>query len=449
METARISLKTTMFVILATISVVSVAQHPESTPAPAKPRHVSARVTTSICGQLPIPTVKDFKVRSVVQVSEPAPRTPYLDPAYGACVVRVTDRDSDISPGDSSPGLIPEYSRVQAFNADDSRFMIRGTEGSWYLYDSATLSPLMELPISDEPRWHPTIPSRLYFVDDVQLRSYDVETHQVTKVHDFAADFPGQSLARVSTRYEGGLSRDGRFWGAMAQNENWDPVAFVVFDLIQGRTIATRDLRGVSGVNDGIDFVSISPSGSGSLGSDQQPCGLMAYDRNLSHGRGLLRFAAHSDTALDGQGREVAVFQDIDTDHISTVDLATGQVVDLWPIDFSHTAIGLHFSGRAFDVPGWALVSTHDDDLGSHTWMDDQVFAMELKPGGRVIRLAHTHSVTVDGAHGAYWAEPHATVNRTFTRVLFGTNWNRVGTEEVETYLIDLPAGWIQKGGTP
>jgi len=172
----------------------------------------------------------------------------------------------------------------------------------------------------------------------------------------------------------------------------------------------------------------------------------MVYDRDLSNGRGLLRFAARSGTALDGRGREVVVFQDIDNDHISTVDLATDEVVDLWPIDFSHTAIGLHFSGCALDVPGWALVSTHDDDLGSHTWMDDQVFAMELKPGGRVIRLAHTHSVTVDGAHGAYWAEPHATVNRDFTRVLFGTNWGRVGTEEVETYLVDLPSGWIQEG---
>jgi hypothetical protein len=247
----------------------------------------------------------------------------------------------------------------------------------------------------------------------------------------------------------------------LAQNENWDPVALVVFDVAQGRTVAIRDLRGVPGVNDGIDFVSISPSGRyllagfdrlcarGSLGTDQQPCGLMVYDGNLSHGRGLLRFAAHSDAALDGQGREVVVFQDIDTDHISTVDIATGQVVNLWPIDFSHTAIGLHFSGRAFNLPGWALVSTHDDDLESHTWMDDQVFAMELVPGGRVVRLAHTHSVTVEGAHGAYWAEPHATVNRNFTRVLFGTNWNRVGTEEVETYLIDLPSGWIQKGGAP
>jgi DNA-binding winged helix-turn-helix (wHTH) protein len=124
-------------------------------------------------------------------------------------------------------------------------------------------------------------------------------------------------------------------------------------------------------------------------------------------------------------------------------------IAPVTPIDFSHTSIGLHFSGCATSVPGWTLVSTHDEDLPSHTWLDDQVFAMELRPGGRVVRLAHTHSVTVEGAHGAYWAEPHATVNRDFTRVLFGTNWARVGADEVETYLIDLPRGWIQKGAMP
>jgi hypothetical protein len=437
---------------------------PSGGPSPSgQPRHASGRVSPSarLCAQPGFPTVTDFGVRSAAPTPEPPPRSPFVDPAFGTCVVRVTDRHGDISPGDSSLGLKPEYARVQAFNADDSRFIIRGTEGSWYLYDADTLRPLTELPIGDEPRWHPRDPARLFFVDDTRLMSYDIRTGGSQLVHDFSNELPGQRLERVSTRYEGRFSYDGRYWGAMAQDSSWNPVGFIVYDLAQGRTVATRDIRGLPGVNDGIDYVTISPLANyflagfdrlcarGQLGTDQRPCGLMVYDRNLGSGRGLLRFASHHDLVLDAQGREIAVFQDIDTDHISTVDLATGQVVDLWPIDFSHTAIGLHFSGCASDVPGWALVSTHDEDLESHTWLDDQVFAMELVPGGRVVRLAHTHSVTVDGAAGAYWAEPHATVNRDFTRVLFGTNWGRVGTDEVESYLIDLPSGWLQQGALP
>jgi hypothetical protein len=170
----------------------------------------------------------------------------------------------------------------------------------------------------------------------------------------------------------------------------------------------------------------------------------MVYDRNLENGRGLLRISGHQDLALDAQGREVVVWQDIDTDHISMLDLASGVVTPLWPIDFSHTSIGLHISGRALNRPGWALVSTHDGDPSAYTWMDDQVFAIELKPGGRVARLAHTHSLVDESQEHDYWAEPHASVNPDFTQIVFTTNWGRSGTGEVEMFLISLPPDWIE-----
>jgi hypothetical protein len=125
------------------------------------------------------------------------------------------------------------------------------------------------------------------------------------------------------------------------------------------------------------------------------------------------------------------------------LDLATGKITPLWPIDFGHTPIGLHFSGLAYDRPGWGLVSTYS---GGHpeayTWMDDQVFAVELESGGRVVRLAHTHSTVDPDQEHDYWAEPHATTNRDLTRVLFTSNWGRSGTEEVDMYLIELPRDW-------
>ncbi len=74
--------------------------------------------------------------------------------------------------------------------------------------------------------------------------------------------------------------------------------------------------------------------------------------------------------------------------------------------------------------------------------MDDQVFALELKPRGRIVRLAHTRSLVDEKQEHDYWAEPQATVNRDFTRVLFTTNWGRSGTDQVETYLIALEPEW-------
>jgi hypothetical protein len=401
--------------------------------------------------------VSDRNVYQAPALAEPAPRQWFTDATFGTCVARVTDRRSDLSPGDTSFGLKNEYSRVQSFNADGSLMVVRGTEATWYLYDSQTLQPLGQIPIEMEPRWDASRPHMLYYSDETRLMAYDVRNGTQSVVHEFAADFPGQALTAVWTRYEGSPSLDGRYWGLMAEDQDWETVTFVVYDRQTDR-VTIRDMRGVPAVGDGIDHVTMSPLGTyfiasfdrycahGQLGTDDQPCGLMVYGRDLAQGRGLLRIIGHYDPALDAQGREVLIYQDIDTDHISMLDLSSGEITTLWPIDFSHTPIGFHFSGRAFDRPGWALVSTYSGGYpAAFTWMDDQVFAVELKAGGRVVRLAHTHSLVDENQEHDYWAEPHASVNPDFTRILFTSNWGRSGTGEVEMYRIALPLDWPER----
>jgi hypothetical protein len=61
------------------------------------------------------------------------------------------------------------------------------------------------------------------------------------------------------------------------------------------------------------------------------------------------------------------------------------------------------------------------------------------------VRLAHTQSLVDEEQEHDYWAEPHVTVNPDFTRVLFTTNWGRSGTGEVETFMIQLPANWLDQ----
>lgn len=396
------------------------------------------------------PLVTDTLIRQAPALAEPAARVPFQDPVFGSCLVRVTDRKQDTAAGDGSKGLKNEYSRVSAFNADESRILIRGTEGTWYLYDAATLAPLGRLPLEMDPRWDAGNPDLVYFIDGPLLQEYSLSRQDVRTVHDFAPDFPGIPLSAVWTRYEGSPSADGRYWGLMAQDTASAAVALLVYDQREDRILARRDLRGV--VTEAPDSVTISPLGTyvvvqdeycepGTLGTFQKPCGLMVYPRNLTSARGLLRIIGHSDLTLDRNNREVLVYQDLDTDMISVLDLASGTITPLFPIDFSHTALGFHFSGRAFRHPGWVVVSTH---AGGHpaafTWMDDQVFAAELQKGGRVIRLAHTRSVVREGAEQDYWAEPQATTNRDMTRILFTSNWGRSGTDEVDTYLIRLTA---------
>jgi hypothetical protein len=425
------------------------------TPTDSPTRSAPGTDQQTLCPDAQPPLIADLEVRQAAQIPEPPARVPFRDPVFGTCLIRVTDRNADLDADDDSAGLKNEYSRVQSFNADGSLLLVRSIEAWWYLYDARTLQPLNFLPIEEEPRWDAQDPHLLYYSDETRLMAYDVQARETRLVHDFAADLPRQSLSAVWMRHEGSPSADSRYWGLMATDRDWEAVALLVYDRREDRVIATRDVRNAPE----LDSVTISPLGTyllaffdyceSGLGTDTRPCGLMVYDRNLENGRGLIRAIGHADLALDAQGQETLIYQDVDTDHISLLDLASGEVTPLWPIDFSHTPIGLHFSGRALRRAGWALVSTYS---GGHptayTWMDNQVFAVELEPEGRVVRLAHTHSLVDERHEHDYWAEPHASANPDFTRVVFTSNWGRSGTGRVEMYMIVLPPEWLDPHGT-
>jgi len=439
------------------------ADRPVASPATVAPATtmLTAPSPEGCPGEAPALLVTGTAAAAVPGLSEPPARRWYRDPAFGTCLARVSDRQADLVPDDTSTGITNEYARAPAFNADGSRLLLRSTEAIWYLYDPVTLEPMRTLPLTTEPRWDPADPGRIFHLDGTRLLSYDLDTDETSLVRDFSTDLPGLEPVAVWTRHEGRPSADGRFWGLMAAEADGETLAFLVYDLAD-RIVTVREVRSLPGVREGIDHVTISPLGNyflasfdrhceqGTLGTDADPCGLMVYERDLREGRGLLRIVGHYDSALDLAGREVVVYQDIDNDTIAMLDLKTGAVVHLWPIDFGHTSLGLHFSGLGYDRPGWVVVSTHDDDPVTHTWMDDQVFLVELVLGGRVVRLAHTRSVVDDDREVDYWAEPHAATDGSLTRIVFTTNWGRTGTGAVDAYVVALPPDWPDRlGGTP
>jgi len=382
------------------------------------------------------PKDADLKVVQAPPMSKPQARTPYTEPTFGASVVRVTDAKSDVSGGDTSVGMKNEYSRVQSFNVNDTYIVVRSINAYWYLYDANTLKPIRQLPFQGEvePRWDANDPNRLYYVDDKKLVAYNVTSKQSNVVHDFSKDVPSNT-AFVWTKGEGSPSMDGRYWGFMADDPNGKPLALLIYDLAQNKVIAKRNVP--SNAPD-YDHATISPMG-GYLFAGYDAY----YDRTLTK-ETPLSSVGHGDLALDAQGREVMVYQDTKTDSISMLDLATGKVTVLFTIDFSKHSKGFHISGHAFKKRGWALISCFiEGNYPSSDWMDNTIFAVELRPKGRIIRIAHHHSLYNPRVEHDYWAEPHATVNRDFTRVLFTSNWGKTGTEQVEMYMIKLPENWI------
>jgi hypothetical protein len=146
----------------------------------------------------------------------------------------------------------------------------------------------------------------------------------------------------------------------------------------------------------------------------------------------------HSDLAIGADGHDYYVSIDYQSGEgfIFMLDLDTGKRTDLIPTYKNGAATAMHFSGKAFDKPGWVLISCYNPG-GPSQWYMDKVFAMEMKANPRVYQMAMHHSAVKD----AYFAEPQASVNRNFTRVLFNSNWGVPASMDVDAYEIILPPG--------
>ncbi|MEK7817060.1 MAG: hypothetical protein AAB281_02265, partial [Actinomycetota bacterium] len=197
------------------------------------------------------------------------------------------------------------------------------------------------------------------------------------------------------------------------------------------------------------NFVSMDMSGRHCIvGYDSIPYEIFSRDLassvTLPHGA-----AGHGDAAMTTDGRDVMVYQNVATDFISMADLDTGAETRLLEIPFSvNIDIGLHVSGNSAAVPGWVLISTYGSKAPEpgkqHSWMDEELFMLELKENPRVWRLADTHSYTsLDFSEEKnYFAETFAAINTGGARVYFASNWDNLVTDYSEVYRVELPAGW-------
>ena len=400
-------------------------------------------------------------------------RPPFLsstqDPVYGSCVVRVTDNAAH----PEAPAERNDYSRRQAFNANDTYFLLAARDGHWHLHDAATgrfirvlnnLTGATDRLAGDaEPQWHPTDPDLLYFLprDGIGMQIYqlDLRTNQVSVVADMGPQiqqhWPDASVA--STRSEGSPSADGRYWcfmaRAMVDNGSWPMRGVFTWDLQEQRIVGTLNQDGTP------DHVSMSPSGKYCVVSHTIATGpgTRSYRRDFQAPYSdstpdawlqLHTTSEHSDIALDPQGRDVYVSVDYQSNggDVFMQDLETGQRTPLFSTYPGRTETALHISGKAYNRPGWVLVSTYaehpaDDSSvqGLHDerrqWLHRKMFAVSLTENPDIRSIAYINSDAFK-----YEAEPQATVNRNFTRMLFNSTWNGSSMADQEVFLTAITA---------
>lgn len=194
------------------------------------------------------------------------------------------------------------------------------------------------------------------------------------------------------------------------------------------------------------DHVSMSPSGKYIVPSwaYNKTLGTRAYTRDFTSFKMLHTQSEHSDLAFGPNGEDLYIVSDYDAGQIRAVNMDTGASFNLMPLyPTQGHSFSCHISGKAFKRPGWAVVSTYADyssygntyPAAAQQGMYRKVMAVELKPGGRVLNIAHTQS---GRDYGGYFGEHQASVNQDFTRVTWATNFGS-GTR-IESVMVGLPS---------
>jgi hypothetical protein len=378
----------------------------------------------------------------------------YKDPAYGACITRATDYKTE---GTKNAGMRNDYSRRNPFNADHSRFFTYEPGGIWHLYDANTLTHIGAIPGPGgdaEPQWHPSNPALLYWIPTnggLVINLLNVTSN----VNSVAADFlavkgirgqPGVTSIKTLwpgavhcwTKSEGSPSADGRYWGFLVNDANWGLLGFFVYDMVNDSIVGTRTDTNMP------DHCSMSPSGRWFVVSgDTTYC----LPRDLSGSPVfMLGGSEHSDLGLNGNGEDVYVYSHYGSfapsssvGFVAVYNLDTRERFNLWSLYENSSTTSTHISCKAFNNPGWVLISTYGHLTEPFRWFRTKIMAVEMKQNPRIFNIAHTYN---NGE--TYWTETHAATSRDFTRILFNSNWNAGATvDDVDAYMAVLPAGII------
>lgn len=463
----RTSFRVSVLAVAAVVAMAGINTIPANgdatSPNPTSSPSATATPTTAPSADaLTAEYPADFKLTPlsadpINDVAKPEHGAYQTDPAYGTRVYRATNADQ-------TGRMRHEYSRRQAFNADQSRYLAQDTSGHWHLYDGTKFTEISQLDALGgdcEPLWHPTDPNKLYFTGrdgGMQWNVYDIASGTQEVVFDFTGQTPWAAATSFWTKGEGTMSADGRYLALMATsyNESTQEKAIhglVTLDLQEKKIVGTLDAKDFPVPGAYPDHISTSPSGKYAVPSwlDGQG-GTRAYTLDFKESRELAPASEHSDLAFGPNKEDYLVYSDYSRGVISAINLDNGEATDLHTLyPASGEGYALHISGQAFDRPGWAVVSTYADfaDYGNTTPAPElrpeyrKVWLMELKPGGRKLNIAHIRGNWSNlSGDDAYFLEPQASASRDLSRIIFASNF---GDGATESYIVPIPTKAIDE----
>jgi len=404
----------------------------------------------------------------------------YIDQRFGTRIYRMLDA-ADLPGSDAS--LRHEYARKQAFNCDGTKVLMKNSSGYFFCFNASTFALIpgantvsanatgaigVNTAFPRDPcemNWHPTNPDIVFHTHDqvaggLVFYAYNTATNTSSVAFSFVgrlAAFGMGSATRVTTEGDGRCSDNGRYWGFSVRNGSTF-LGIMTYDRETDTIIAARACTG--GNTPG--SLTMSPNGNWLMvgafvtGMSLTACrnaginslyGTRCYSRDLTTFVQVHCTSLHAEMAVDDVGNDVYVsfnysgslMPDVEDGWTFYRRLNDGVAVQIW--DLYDGAEGGHVSSCCSPGhPGWVVFSTYQS-AAEATWRDGVVMLQELKASGaRHLRVCHTRK---GWSSGDYWAEPHATCDRSGLRVIWAAKFS--GQPPI-SHMVGLPS-WAY--GTP
>jgi hypothetical protein len=353
------------------------------------------------------------------ELPEPAYLESVTDTNYDISFTRISDSDAFGFPVGAGE-LMPPYAKIQAWNADMSKIAIGFTNilnaGDYSLYKNIT--DAYPSGFFTDGRWSNVNPEIRYFCDDDQFLKINIESEEVTLLHTF----PGY-MTTIGP-WEGNISADDKY--VVITNEASDKA--ILYDIELDDEISFKNFA-----TPGFDWVSITPSGDYIAVSNNLTQNIELYDLDFNFLRVLTNGQEHADFAVDTAGNEVLVqviplsmtrlSDGVSIDLLTDAEVCGNYHYDPW--------IAGHISGRNFNQPGWALVSTqiHECSNGLGWNYITEMFAIKLDGSGTIKHFGHARTTCT-----SYDSYSKATISPDGTKVIFGSDWNLDGNGNSDVY---------------
>ncbi len=369
--------------------------------------------------------VKDKLPHAMTPLAKPAPGQVAIDPQFGTTIRRI----SAAPLSGSSPAIVPMYSTVSAWNADESWLILYHVGVGHELYDGHTYRFVRSLAINPNELegvfWHPTNPDLLFYASGNRLIRYHVSTGAMDVVRTFSF-----CTGVTSSDTHGFMSWDANVMALRCSSNGQSFFYHLDSNTLSGVTTA------------GTTAPLVAPSGA--LGYRDGS----VYDVNMTF-QGTLDLANPFEHAALGRlasGHDTYNAVSFDPGPLGsgvgslvTFDMTNGssRVIVGQSTGYPYPPSGTHVSTLAYRQPGWVFLSIVGDPAGQGVLENELVLADTNV--GTVCRIGHHRSFGGNNTTlgDSYWAEPHVIASPSGTRALFASDWGNGAT--VDTYVAELP----------